>query len=84
VTNIASENVPHHGVGQNPNPLNLIVDDLIASAVIHRAFSDEVSEARIFDGFHYRFSTKVGQDMGYRIGEYVVRNFMQPVTSATR
>jgi len=29
-----------------------------------RAFVDEVSQARIWAGFHYRFSTKVGQDMG--------------------
>jgi hypothetical protein len=49
-----------------------------------RAFTDEVSDARIFAGFHYRFSTKVGQDMGYKIGEYVVKNFMQPVTTAAR
>jgi hypothetical protein len=60
-----------------------------APGVVHRwtnlrAFSDEVSEARVFAGFHYRFSTRVGQDMGYRIGEYVVKNFMQPVTVATR
>ena len=34
-----------------------------------RAFVDEVSQARIWAGFHYRFSTKVGQDMGYKIGE---------------
>ncbi len=44
-----------------------------------RAYTDEVSQARILAGFHYRFSTKVGQDMGYKIGEYVVKNFMQPV-----
>ena len=60
-----------------------------APGVIHHwtnvhAFTDEVSQARIWAGFHYRFSTKVGQDMGYRIGEYVVKNFMQPVTTATR
>ena len=60
-----------------------------APGVIHhwtnvRAFTDEVSEARIWAGFHYRFSTKVGQDMGYKIGEYVVKNFMQPVAMATR
>jgi hypothetical protein len=47
-----------------------------------RAFTDEVSEARIWSGFHYRFSTKVGQDMGYKIGEYVAKNFMQPVALA--
>lgn len=60
-----------------------------APGVVHRwtnlrAFTDEVSQARIWAGFHYRFSTKVGQDMGYKIGEYVVRNFMQPVAVAAR
>lgn len=60
-----------------------------APGVIHhwtnvRAFTDEVSQARIWAGFHWRFSTKVGQDMGYRIGAYVVENVMQPGAVATR
>ena len=60
-----------------------------APGVTHRwtnvqAFVNEVSEARIWAGFHYRFSTKVGHDMGYRIGGHVVNNFLQPVTLATR
>ena len=59
-----------------------------APGVIHhwtnmRVFTDEVSHARIWSGFHYRFSTKVGQDMGYKIGEYVTNNFMQPVAVPT-
>ena len=28
------------------------------------AFTDEVANARIWAGFHYRFSTRVGTDMG--------------------
>ena len=60
-----------------------------APGVLHtwtdlRAFTDEVSEARIWAGFHYRFSTNVGQSMGYKIGAYVVKNIMQPVAVATR
>ncbi|MEA2840085.1 MAG: hypothetical protein QOF41_1415 [Methylobacteriaceae bacterium] len=47
-------------------------------------FVNEVSQARIWAGFHYRFSTRVGQDMGSAIGEYVVRNYMQPVAVAAR
>jgi len=43
-----------------------------------RAYNDEVSHARIWAGFHYRFSVRVGQDMGRKIGEYVVKNAMQP------
>jgi PAP2 superfamily/Vanadium chloroperoxidase N-terminal domain len=41
------------------------------------AYANEVAEARIWAGFHYRFSTRVGQDMGRRIGRYVVQNVMQ-------
>jgi hypothetical protein len=32
-------------------------------------YSDEVSNARIYAGFHYRFSTETGKDMGKKIGE---------------
>jgi PAP2 superfamily len=44
--------------------------------VIHRwtnmaAFTEEVANARIWAGFHYRFSTHVGTDMGLQIGEYL-------------
>jgi hypothetical protein len=46
-----------------------------------RVYNDEVSNARIWAGFHYRFSVRVGQDMGRKIGEHVVKNMMQPVTT---
>jgi hypothetical protein len=46
-----------------------------------RAYNDEVSYARIWAGFHYRFSVGVGQDMGRSIGQYVVKNMMQPMTT---
>jgi hypothetical protein len=54
-----------------------------APGVIHRwtdlgTFSDEIANARIWAGFHYRFSTRVGTDMGRQIGEYVMKNVMQP------
>jgi hypothetical protein len=49
-----------------------------------RAFDTEVSEARIFAGFHYRFSTRVAQDMGRKLGSYTVKTLMQPVNAATR
>jgi PAP2 superfamily len=56
-----------------------------APGVTHRwtsltAFTDEVAHARIWAGFHYRFSTRVGKDMGLKIGDYVVKNVMQPVS----
>jgi hypothetical protein len=54
-----------------------------APGVTHRwtnlhVYADEVAYARIWAGFHYRFSVRVGQDMGRKIGQYVVNSVMQP------
>jgi PAP2 superfamily len=42
--------------------------------------ANEVANARIWAGFHYRFSTRVGSGMGRQIGEYVAKNLMQRAT----
>jgi hypothetical protein len=60
-----------------------------APGVTHRwnnmtAFTNEIASARIWSGFHYRFSTRVGTQMGLQVGDYIVKNVMQPVTTATR
>jgi hypothetical protein len=65
----------------------LVMTSPTAQGVTHRwtnvwALAKEVSESRIWAGFHYRFSTKVGQDMGGKIGRYVVQNVMQPLNQA--
>jgi hypothetical protein len=43
------------------------------------AFTQEVANARIWAGFHYRFSTVVGTDMGKKVGQYVVENALLPI-----
>jgi hypothetical protein len=60
-----------------------------APGVTHRwtdmtSFTQEVANARIWSGFHYRFSTRVGTDMGIKIGEHVIQNVMQPAVTASR
>jgi hypothetical protein len=47
-----------------------------------RAYADEVAHARIWAGFHYRFSVNMGREMGRMIGEHVVSNAMQPASAA--
>jgi hypothetical protein len=54
-----------------------------APGVTHRwtnlnVYTDEVAAARLAAGFHYRFSTAVGQDMGRQIGAHAVKTVMQP------
>jgi hypothetical protein len=39
----------------------------------------EVSNARIWAGFHYRNSTRVGEQMGRSLARYTVENYLQPV-----
>jgi hypothetical protein len=69
------------------NVPEIVMTSSTAPGVTHRwtnirAYIDEVSQARIWAGFHYRFSTRVGQEMGQKIGRYVVANVMQPATVA--
>jgi hypothetical protein len=41
--------------------------------------ADEVKEARIWGGLHFRNSCDVGQQTGYALADYVVANFLRPV-----
>ena len=48
-----------------------------------RDYNEEVANARIYAGFHYRFSTEVGKDMGRKIGELTLTQ-LRPVVPVTR
>jgi hypothetical protein len=55
-----------------------------APGVTHRwtrlqDYIDEPSNARIWSGIHYRFSTVVGAEMGRKIGEYTTQNYLRPL-----
>ena len=39
------------------------------------SFTDEVANARIWAGFHYRSSAQVGAKMGHEVGRYVATHF---------
>lgn len=81
-------------VGQMLNDLNgaasvamVRMDDALA---LHetlgtsiRAVNDEIVDARIYAGFHYRYSTVLGSDLGKKVGAYVAQNSMQPLKGQT-
>jgi len=48
------------------------------------AFTEEVANARICAGFHYRSSTRTGTDMGRKIREYAMGSVMQPTVAGSR
>jgi hypothetical protein len=45
-------------------------------------YEEEVSNARVWAGFHYRFSTEVARAMGRRIGERTLATRLQPLDRA--
>ena len=74
-----------HQPGRNFMPDRLRcpeVDDKPELRRLLDRLADEVASARIWAGFHYRFSVRVGQDMGREIGQYVVNSVMQPAAIA--
>ena len=73
--------------------LNALFGDTVPTATmtsptapgVTRSFSrlsdyvTEIVNARVYDGVHYRASGEVGVEMGRKIGEYVMQNFLKPV-----
>jgi hypothetical protein len=60
-----------------------------APGITHRwssleAFTNEVANARIWAGFHYRSSGRVGTAMGREVGRYVAANFTQTPKGAAQ
>lgn len=41
--------------------------------------TDDIDDARIFGGIHFRFDQEAGARQGRRVGEYVYRHHLQPV-----
>jgi hypothetical protein len=70
-----------------PDIPEIVITSSTLPGVTHRftnvmALADEVANARICAGFHYRFSTRVGTGMGLEIGDYVVKHIMLPAQMA--
>jgi hypothetical protein len=47
-----------------------------------KTYNEEVAAARIYAGFHYRFSTIVGREMGRKIGDLVVETQLRGAMAA--
>jgi len=63
--------------------VSLSMTSASAPGVVHKwasiqEWAEEVAAARIYGGIHYRNSTVVGKDMGRKIGELAVKNYLKP------
>jgi PAP2 superfamily len=67
-------------IGRGPQPA-LSTTSATANGAVRRwssvdAFVQEVGDARVYDGVHYRYSTEVGTDMGRKVGALAVQRFL--------
>ena len=46
-----------------------------------RQITDDISDARVYGGIHYRFDQDEGAELGRKVGEYIFRNRLEPAQS---
>ncbi len=46
-----------------------------------RQITDDISDARVYGGIHYRFDQDEGAELGRRVGEYIFKNLLAPARS---
>jgi PAP2 superfamily len=85
ITSAAVSTVMQGLVGEQVSEISLIsasVPGVTRQWTRLRDYNEEVANARIYAGFHYRFSTEVGKDMGRKVGELTLTQ-LRPVVPVT-
>jgi hypothetical protein len=61
----------------------VLTNPLIPEVVLHytswKQITDDIDDARVFGGVHYRFDQEAGARQGWQVGGYVLRHKLTPV-----
>jgi hypothetical protein len=49
-----------------------------------REISEDVDDARIYGGVHFRFDQAAGNEQGRRVGNYIFKNYLRRANSSGR
>jgi hypothetical protein len=55
------------------------IPDVVLNYTVWKQIADDISDARIYGGIHYRFDQEAGTRLGRRIGEDILRHALRPV-----
>ena len=55
-----------------------LVPDVVLSYTTWKQITDDVNDARIYGGVHYRFDQEEAARQGRRVGRYVLRHWLRP------
>lgn len=62
---------------------NPLVPDVVLHYTSWKQITDDVDDARIFGGVHYRFDQEEGARQGRQVGKYVLRHCLRPLHRQT-
>ena len=57
---------------------NPVLPDIVLRYDTFKQITDDIDDARIYGGVHYRFDQEAGALQGKRVGEYVLRHALRP------
>jgi hypothetical protein len=57
---------------------NPVLPEIVLKYTTFKQITDDIDDARIYGGVHYRFDQEAGALMGKRVGEYVLRHELRP------
>jgi hypothetical protein len=65
--------------GHNIVLTSTAVPDVVLTYSSWKQITDDIDDARIYGGVHFRFDQEAGASLGHRVGSYVVRKYLGPV-----
>jgi hypothetical protein len=63
---------------------NPALPDIVLRYETFKQITDDIDEARVYGGVHYRFDQEAGAVQGRRVGEYVLRHALRPACPPER
>ena len=78
----AARRVLEHMYGADGHAITLaspLVPDVVLHYTSWTQISDDINDARIYGGVHYRFDQEAGARQGRKVGRYVLRHWLRPM-----
>ena len=60
------------------------IPDVVLHYASFKEITDDINEARVYGGVHYRFDQESGDRQGKRVGKYVLKQQLRPLRGSDR
>jgi hypothetical protein len=82
-TGYAARQVLERVYGKDGHAITLAGPSPVSDVVLHytswEQITDDIDDARVYGGIHFRFDQEAGALQGRRVGSYILRNYLRDV-----